>query len=153
MTGAGERYSCGGKHQDNWRRLTRSRQAPQEWYQNIEQMYQTTSGGLGHETRVRGAHRCEGLVNLRWVNKQEVRRNTHSWPLHAWQVAVECCSTNDLSHLMFSCPLTCLYKGTWFVLLPRQGVQLIPSHFQGFLANYNYLTSVSASPRTHIVSG
>ena len=33
-----------------------------ERYQNIEQMYQTTSGGLGHETRVRGAHRCEGLV-------------------------------------------------------------------------------------------
>ena len=35
-------------------------------------------GGPGHETRVRGAHRCEGLVNLRRVNKQEVRRNTHS---------------------------------------------------------------------------
>ena len=35
-------------------------------------------GGLGHETRVRGAHRCEGLVNLRRVNKQEVRRNMHS---------------------------------------------------------------------------
>ena len=35
-------------------------------------------GGLGHETRVRGAHRCEGLVNLRRVNKQEVRGNTHS---------------------------------------------------------------------------
>ena len=38
-----------------------------EWYQNIEQMYQTTSGGgggggLGDETRVRGAHSCEGLV-------------------------------------------------------------------------------------------
>ena len=32
-------------------------------------------GGLGHDTRVRGAHRYEGLVNLRRVNKQEERRN------------------------------------------------------------------------------
>ena len=39
---------------------------------------QAPLGGLGHETRVRGAHRCEGLVNLRRVNKQEVRRNTHT---------------------------------------------------------------------------
>ena len=27
-------------------------------------------GGLVQETRVRGAHRCEALVNLRRVNKQ-----------------------------------------------------------------------------------
>ena len=35
-------------------------------------------GGLGHETRVSGAHRCERQVNIRRVNKQEVRRNAHS---------------------------------------------------------------------------
>ena len=49
MAGAGERYSCGGRHQDNWSRLPRSWQAPHGRYQNIEQMYQTTSGGAGSQ--------------------------------------------------------------------------------------------------------
>ena len=49
---AGERYSCGGIYTSRRFIGGGSWQAPHERYQNIEQMYQTTSGGLGPETSI-----------------------------------------------------------------------------------------------------
>ena len=44
-----------------------------------------------------------------------------------------------------------LYIGTQFVLLRWQVVQLDLAHIQGLATNYNYLTSASASPQSHII--
>lgn len=60
--------------------------------------------------------------------------------------------SDQREHLMFSCPLTCLYiyRGAICPLATAR-YKIRSSSLQGLSAHYNYLTSVSASPPSHIV--